>query len=80
MPPLQNINLGKREKNLKNRKTTMTMACKNNIITGEEFVVHDDFNKNKNPDFPYQKYNHFNLDTFGYTKMTSVTWLTFFKE
>ena len=56
------------------------MAYNNNIMTGEEFVGHYYLNKSKNPDFPYWKYNHFNLDTFGYTKMTSVTWLTFFKE
>ena len=80
MPPMQNINLSKRWKNFKNRKTTMTMAYNNNIMTGEEFVGYYYLNKSKNPDFPYWKYNHFNLDTFGYTKMTSVTWLTFFKE
>ena len=80
MPPLQNINLSKRGKNLKNQKTKMTMAYNNNIITVEEFVVRYDLNKSKNPDFPYWKYNHFNLDNFGYTIMTSVTWLMFFKE
>ena len=47
---------------LRDGREAICVAYNDNIISDEEFIALFDLNKSKNPDFPYWKHDHFNLD------------------
>ena len=48
--------------NLREIREALLLGHRNNIINDEEFVLLYNINKSKNPDFPYWRYDMFDLD------------------
>ena len=49
--------------NLRNVRECLLLGHAFNLIDDEEFVMLYNLNSNKNPDFRYWKYDHFDVDT-----------------
>ena len=47
---------------LRHVRDCLLLANAHNIIDDEEFAILYDYNKSKNPDFPYWNYNKFDLE------------------